>query len=127
MKHTQTKQVIEVMKALGGYATLGKLCSKLDFSGWKTKTPEASVRRIVQDSSSFFRIKPGLWALKELEKTIKTDLNILSEEKLNEFSHSYYQGLVVEIGNLKQMTTFVPKQDRNKLYIDIPLNEIISI
>ena len=59
----QKQQVINVMKNLGGIATFGKLNSEIDFSSWGTKTPEASVRRIVQDSPAFFRLKPGLWAL----------------------------------------------------------------
>jgi len=32
MKKTQTEQVIEVMKRLGGFATFGKLNQSMDFS-----------------------------------------------------------------------------------------------
>lgn len=61
---TQEFQVIEKMREEEGYATLRRLNEVIDFSAWKTKTPEASVRRIVQYSKEFFRIQPGLWALK---------------------------------------------------------------
>jgi len=44
---TQTQQVIEAIRNLGGYATFGKLNRAIDFSTWETKTPEASVRRII--------------------------------------------------------------------------------
>lgn len=30
----------------------------VDYSAWKTKTPEATIRRIVQVSKQFFRIQP---------------------------------------------------------------------
>ena len=64
----QHEAVIKAMKKNGGYATLEHLYqSALKVPGvkWKTKTPEASIRRIVQDERFFFKIRPGLWALKE--------------------------------------------------------------
>ena len=54
---TQEQQVIERMRCEGGYATLKRLNEIIDFSTWKTKTPEASVRRIVQQSKCFFKIQ----------------------------------------------------------------------
>ena len=39
---TQEQQVIEAMRAEGGFVTLRRLNEILDFSSWGTKTPEAS-------------------------------------------------------------------------------------
>lgn len=64
-KVTQTDQVIEALRKEGGFATLKRLNEILDFSKWKSQTPEASVRRIVQDSEKIFKIRPGLWALRK--------------------------------------------------------------
>ena len=116
---TQTEQVIETMKRLGGVATFGKLNSEVDFSSWKTKTPEASVRRIVQNSSAFFRLRPGLWALKEFENKVISIFNLDSGNNTNEieFTHTYFQGLVVEVGNYRGLETYVPNQDKNKDFI----------
>ena len=47
--------------------------------------------------------------------------NKQSEEQ---FSHGYYQGLLVEIGKYRRMTTYVPAQDQNRLFIDRKLGEI---
>ena len=58
-KITQAQQVIEVLRSVGGYATLRRLNELVDFSSWATKTPEASVRRIVQESPEIFKIQPG--------------------------------------------------------------------
>ena len=66
----QYEQVIKTMRENGGFATLGYLNNNVDVSKWKTKTPYASIRRIVQDNRFFFKIKPGLWAL------IKTKLSV---------------------------------------------------
>lgn len=66
----QTDLVIETMRKNGGYATLKELYSIVDTSEWKTKTPKATIRRIVQISNGFFKVKPGLWALKEYEKDV---------------------------------------------------------
>ena len=63
----QYEAVIKVMESKGGYATLGSLYHevlKIRECEWKTKTPFASIRRIVQDERFFFKIRPGLWALK---------------------------------------------------------------
>jgi len=59
----QYEAVIKVMEENGGYATLGFLYQNvLNVPGcnWKTKTPFASMRRIVQNDRFFFKIKPGL-------------------------------------------------------------------
>ena len=69
-KETQEHQIIETMRKEGGYATLRRLNEIVDFSSWKTKTPEATVRRIVQDSKQIFKIQPGLWALEDYREKV---------------------------------------------------------
>ena len=126
---TQRDQVIFAMRQAGGMLTLGKLKSMLDFSTWKTKTPHKSVNRIVQESPSFFKVRPGLWALEECRGRIMKDTGLVANDKKKEqdFSHTYFQGLVVEIGNMKGMQTYVPNQDKNKLYIDKPLKTVATL
>ncbi len=33
------------------------------------------------------------------------------------FDHTYYQGLLVQLGNLQNFMTYVPPQDKNRLYL----------
>ncbi|HCL00510.1 MAG TPA: hypothetical protein DHW42_10465 [Candidatus Marinimicrobia bacterium] len=120
------------MEENGGFATLGFLNQKVlkvPNCEWKTKTPFASIRRIVQDERFFFKIKPGLWALKSYKDVIlkKYPINSGKLEEEKEFNHSYYQGLLVEIGNIKNFQTFVPNQDKNKKFLNRTLKEITSI
>jgi len=123
---TQPEIVIEAMRANGGYATFSKLNHIIDFSTWATKTPQASVRRIVQQSDAFFRIQPGLWALTEYKDEVLKKFAIKDKDEQSEeaFTHGYYQGLLVEIGNMKSFTTYVPAQDKNRLFLEHPLSEI---
>ena len=82
-----------------------------DSCGWKTKTPFASIRRIVQNERFFFKICPGLWALKSWRERLPEELVPTEKQKKKDadtFNHSYYQGLLVEIGNLKKLDTYVP-------------------
>lgn len=129
----QYEAVIKVMEENGGYATLGHLYQnvlKVPDCEWKTKTPYASIRRIVQDSRFFFKIKPGLWALKSYKEQILKKFTLdeeTSSKKKNEFSHSYYQGLIAEIGNIKGYKTFIPNQDKNKKFLDEPLGNITTL
>ncbi|NUM32649.1 MAG: hypothetical protein HUU47_10060 [Bacteroidetes bacterium] len=126
----QHEQVIEVMRRNGGYATLGFLNQKVDVSNWQSKTPFASIRRIVQDEKYFLKIKPGLWALKEFEKEILKKFQIQDaskKESEEKFNHSYYQGLLLEIGNLKGYKTYIPPQDKNKLFLEKSLGSISKV
>lgn len=128
-KKTQEQQVIETMRRVGGYATLRRLNEIVDFSTWKTKTPEATVRRIVQDSEHIFRIQPGLWALEESREEVlhKLGLKIGNRQNEEEFSHGYYQGLLVEIGKFRHLKTYVPAQDKNRMFVGQRLGDITDI
>jgi len=128
----QHEVVIKAMEENGGYATLGFLNQnvlKIKDCAWKTKTPFASIRRIVQDDRFFFKIRPGLWALKTHKNKLPLEIlpsNKISKPEQEVFNHSYYQGLLVEIGNLKSFETFVPNQDKNKRFLGKTLGEICS-
>lgn len=129
----QHEAVIKMMEDNGGYATLGFLNQnvlKVEGCKWETNTPFASIRRIVQDNRFFFKIRPGLWALKTYEGKLPPEIlptKDQPETKQEEYSHSYYQGLLVELGNFKQFKTFVANQDKNKLYLGKKLSEITTI
>jgi len=126
----QSDAVEHVMDQNGGYATLAYLYRNVNVTDWKTKTPFASIRRIVQDPNRFFKIRPGLWALNSRKKEVLRFLNIenAKDKKSNEeFNHTYYQGLLVEIGNMKGFDTFVPNQDKNRIYLNKQLKEITTL
>lgn len=128
-KIPQHELVIQVMANNGGYATLGYLYQNVDVSTWNTKTPFKSINRIVQDNRFFFKIKPGLWGLKKKRNGILKlfDIGKGKEKKSEEFNHSYFQGLLVEVGNIKGFQTFVPNKDKNKLFLNKPLGKISTL
>jgi hypothetical protein len=127
----QHEAVIQAMKENGGYATLGQLYQsvpKIPDCKWKTKTPFASIRRIVQTHDDFFKVRPGLWALaSERGKILRLFSDDISSPKKREYTHYFFQGLVVEIGNLKGYQTYVPFQDKNKPFAQIKLGEIATL
>lgn len=133
---TQAQAVIETIDKLGGIATLSQINQhifEIEDCSWKTKTPFASVRRIVQLTSGIYKIKPGLYALEkyrlQLEQegfVVQTEKNKDSEE-VKTFNHSFYQGLLLEIGKMRHMDTFVPNQDKNKMFIKTPLGAIRTL
>ena len=107
-KITQATQVIEAMRKEGGYATLRRLNEIVDFSNWATKTPEATVRRIVQQDKGIFKIQPGLWALEEMRDKVlkKFELKVGDKKSEEQFTHGYYQGILVEIGKCQNKYIF---------------------
>ena len=125
-KKTQATQVIEAMRREGGYATLRRLNEIVDFSTWATKTPEATVRRIVQQEKGIFKIQPGLWALEEMRDEVlkKFEIKVGNKKSEEQFTHGYYQGILVEIGKYEHLKTYVPAQDKSRKYMEQPLSEI---
>lgn len=128
----QYEAVIAAMEKMGGIATLGHLYQevfKIENCDWHTKTPFASVRRIVQENKSIYKIKPGLYALVKYRDKFEA-LNIVphidEKPETEEFNHSYYQGLLLEIGNMKKMETYVPAQDKNRIFIGKKLGDIAT-
>lgn len=126
IKETQEHQVIEALRKEGGFATLRRLNEIVDFSTWKTKTPESSVRRIVQNSPSVFKIQPGLWALEDCREKVLKKFKIKEGNKDSEelFSHGYYQGLLIEIGKYRNKMTYIPSQDKHRMFLDKHLCDI---
>lgn len=123
----QYEAVIETLERLGGVATLGELNAevfKIKECEWKTKTPYASIRRIVQLTKGIYKIKPGLYGLEKYRKEIE-DRGFLVETEKNKDSevlalsnHTYYQGLLLVMGSCRGMNTYVPNQDKNKRFYD---------
>lgn len=130
---TQRAAVTQAMQANGGYATLGLLYQtaiKVPGSVWETKTPFHSIRRIVQEGPEFFKIRPGLWALTAQKEAVLQKFMLGTKPAIKqqeEFTHSYYQGLLLEIGNAKGFQTWVPAQDKNRLFLEKRLAEIATL
>ena len=110
----QKECVIEALASLGGMATLFDLYHKTDVSTCGSKTPFASIRRIVQTNKEFYKIIAGLWGLCDSRDKNLAKTGDSKNEENEKFTHSYFQGVIVEIGNLRHFQTFIPAQDKNK-------------
>lgn len=132
----QYEAVIQTIERLGGLATLGQLnqeVMKLEDCHWGTKTPFASIRRIVQLRPEIYKIKPGLYGLVAYRKQNEAK-GILAETRENQNSpellasnHYYYQGLLLTLGNFRRFATFAPQQDKNRKFLDKPLSEVRTL
>ncbi len=132
----QYEAVIQALEKLGGVATLGQLnqeTMKIKDCEWKAKNPFANIRRIVQLDKNIYKIKHGLYGLLKFRKEIEAR-GIIAETSENkntsqviEFNHSYYQGLLLTVGNLKGFKTFVPNQDKNRKFIDRSLSDVRTL
>ena len=124
---TQAQAVIETIDMLGGIATLNQINQhifEITDCQWRTKTPFASVRRIVQQTAGIYKIKPGLYALETHRQALENN-GILVQNEHNQdseaiktFNHAYYQGLLLEMGKMRHLDTFVPDQDRHKQFLN---------
>ncbi len=133
---TQHEAVISTMESLGGVATLGQLYSevfKIKECAWGTKTPTASIRRIVQLNKAIYKIKPGLYGLVS-KKTDNESKGMIEETAKNKdsnevasFGHTYYQGLLLIIGKLRKLDCWSPNQDKNKKFLNESLGSMRSL
>ena len=128
----QSDAVYTAMQNNGGFATFAQLYAMaphISGSEWGTKTPFATVRRIVFDDPRFFKITPGLWALEERREEILQHFEIAPDRPAatEAFNHAYYQGLLLEIGSLRRHDTFVPHQDKNHLFLNRTLADIATL
>lgn len=124
----QKDDVLKAFEKIGQMATLSELYRVADTKNWGTKTPFATIRRILQTNSEFFKIQPGLWGLSSKKSEILKHTKIKNEKTAeNDFTHSYYQGLIAEIGNLRHYKTYIPPQDKNRTFINKKLCETVSI
>lgn len=129
----QYEAVIQTLENLGGQATLGELNQevlKIEDCEWKTKTPFASIRRIVQTRPEIMRIRPGLWALRSFQKKLGIAEYRADEpetSKAIDENHSYFQGIIAQLGNLRGYSTFIPNQDKNHMCVNKSLSDIRSL
>lgn len=56
----------------------------------------------------------------------KFELKVGDKNSEEQFSHGYYQGLLVEIGRFRNRMTYVPAQDKNRKFMGQPLGEITT-
>jgi hypothetical protein len=132
----QQQAVIQTMERLGGVATLGQLYSevfKIKDCAWKTKTPTASIRRIVQLNKGIYKIKPGLYGLVSKKSAIEAR-GIVAETQKNKnadevksFGHTYYQALLLIVGRLKKFDSWSPNQDKNKMFVNESLGSLRTL
>jgi len=126
----QHEAIIQTLEKLGGKATLAQLyheAMKIEDCQWGTKTPFASIRRIVQTRPEIFKIRPGLWALESYRTKLGLEEHHELSKAMQEETHAYYQGVLISLGNLKGFETYSPQQDKNKIYLDKPLKEVRSL
>lgn len=133
----QWEAVVQTIEKLWWIATLGQINHHIfgiKDCEWKTQTPFASIRRIVQTTpKEIYKIKPWLyWLLKYKKKNeakwiiVETEKNKNSKD-IELFDHSYYQWLLVELWNIRDFMTYIPAQDQNKIFLNKKLSDIVSI
>jgi hypothetical protein len=128
----QYEAVEQVMRQNGGYATLKHLyehATGVEGCEWGTKTPNASIRRIVQRRNQFVKIRPGLWALESARDDLPQSIydDSLPTADQDRYSHWYFQGLLTEVGNARRADTWVPSQDKNRAFLETTLGDLRSL
>ena len=131
----QHEVVFKVLKELGGYATFADLYKAVlddPMFVYETKTPRETIRRIVQDGERkkvTFRLRPGIWGLQSEKERIPPELygKARNPELQKTSDHSLYQGMWLEIGRARDFRTYVPAQDRKRMFLNTPLGSLSDL
>lgn len=132
----QHEAVILTLEKLGGMATLGQLYHevfKLSDCEWGTKTPFASIRRIVQIRPEILKIKPGLYALTRKRDELEANGFVAKNgknqdpEEIQNSDHTYYQGLLLLLGKMKGFDCWSPNQDKKKQFLNSSLESLRTL
>lgn len=110
---------IATLKQIYGIATKYKTFAGL--------TPHKTINEKVQRDDNFVKLKPGLYGLKNHLDKLPDEYNPnvkKSKEEENIITHSYIQGMLIEIGNIKGFKTFSP--DKGKLFVNKKIGDIIT-
>jgi hypothetical protein len=132
----QYEAVIRTLENLGGVATLGQLYSevfKITECEWGTRTPLATIRRIVQTRKEIYKLKPGLYGLTAKRREHEAS-GLLPQAKKGEAAqeavvanHTYYQGLLLIAGKLKGLECWSPNQDKNRRFLDSSIESLRTL
>lgn len=131
----QQEAVVRTIEKLGGIATLGQLYDevfKTKDCKWETKTPFATIRRIVQLHKAIYKIKPGLYGLvskkseHEAHGIVETESN-RKTAAVTGFGHTYYQALLLKVATLRQLDCWCPNQDKNKAVLSTTLGALRTV
>lgn len=88
-------------------------------------TPHKTINERVQRDEQFYKIKAGLYGLREYLDKLPNEYNPNVKKTKEEeiiINHSYIQGLLIEIGNINGFQTFTP--DKNSTFLAKKLGEI---
>ena len=119
-KNNQYDQVVAAVEKLGGLASLSQLNAEMakTVALWKTKTPFATIRRVMQTDKRLYKIKAGLYCLQEKRVDFIEKYTEDSDDyKAQIPNHSYYQGLLLNIGKMENFSTYVAANDKNKPFL----------
>lgn len=128
-KVTWSEAIEQAIIELGYFATLKQIYQVAPkYKEFNGLTPDRTINERVQRDKRFYKIKPGLYGLKEYLNKLPDAYNPnidKSEEQENKITHSYIQGLLIEIGNIKGFNTFTP--DKNQPFLSKKLGDVSTL
>lgn len=126
---TWNQAIEQAIIQLGYIATLKDIYKLAPtFKTFIGKTPHKTINERVQRNDNFVKLKPGLYGLKNYLYKIPDEFNPKvpkTEEEENKITHSYVQGMLLEVGNINGYKTFTP--DKNCMFVKKRLDEVMTL
>ncbi len=125
---TWSQAVERAIIELGYIATLKQIYQVAPkFKKFVGLTPNKTINERVQRDDNFVKLRPGLYGLQNHLDKLPDEYNPYVKKSSKEetiITHSYIQGMLIEIGNIHGFKTFSP--DKSGLFINKRLGEIIT-
>jgi hypothetical protein len=125
---TWEQAVEQAIIELGYIATLKQIYEVAPkYKKSKGLTSHKTINLMVQIHDNFVKLRPGLYGLKNHLDKLPNEYNPCvkkTQDEENVITHSYVQGMLIEIGNLKGFKTFSP--DKSGLFINKKIGEMTT-
>jgi len=123
---TWSQAIEKAIIELGYIATLKQIYAVApNFKEFKGLTPHKTINERVQRDNNLVKLRPGLYGLKNYLDKLPDEYNPnvkKSTEKENAITHSFVQGMLIEIGNIRGFETFAP--NKTEIFVNKKLHEI---
>ena len=130
MKEPTWSEAIEQAIIQNGYiATLKEIYSIApSLKKFNGLTPDRTINERVQRDKRFVKLKPGLYGLTNYLDKLPDEFNpkiTKTQEDEDKITHSYIQGMLLEVGNSQGFQTFAP--DKSGKFISQKLCDIMTL
>lgn len=126
---TWSQAIEKAIIEMGYIATLKQIYeTAIKYKSFSGLTPDRTINERVQRDTRFIKLRPGLYGLRDYIDKLPDEFNPKIEKSKKDedkITHSYIQGMLLEIGKINGFQTFSP--DKGAKFITKNLTDVMTL